>query len=200
MPHTTLSHTLPATLMESADCFCVCLSRCVQNTVLYHFIVHYINRKNKRKISPLFSSLASFFSCPFVLPRSTSISWLLHTIITFRKMSHLPALAHKPPPTPPSPINSGNPYDGSILAAHGNVIVITINFRLGVLGKWKKYHFAVIVCRNISWHSHQPHTYTHIRAMVKITATAFEIWYRPWPSPSSSPFHSHINIYIYILV
>lgn len=30
--------------------------------------------------------------------------------------------------------NSGNPYDGSILAAHGNVIVITINFRLGVLG------------------------------------------------------------------
>lgn len=30
--------------------------------------------------------------------------------------------------------NSGNPYDGSILAAHGNVIVVTINFRLGVLG------------------------------------------------------------------
>lgn len=27
--------------------------------------------------------------------------------------------------------NSGNPYDGSILAAHGNVIVITVNFRLG---------------------------------------------------------------------
>lgn len=31
--------------------------------------------------------------------------------------------------------NSGNPYDGSILAAHGNVIVVTINFRLGVLGR-----------------------------------------------------------------
>lgn len=31
--------------------------------------------------------------------------------------------------------NSGNPYDGSILAAHGNIIVITINFRLGVLGE-----------------------------------------------------------------
>lgn len=30
--------------------------------------------------------------------------------------------------------NSGNPYDGSILAAHGNVIVVTVNFRLGVLG------------------------------------------------------------------
>lgn len=34
--------------------------------------------------------------------------------------------------------NSGNPYDGSILAAHGNVIVVTINFRLGVLGRQPK--------------------------------------------------------------
>lgn len=31
--------------------------------------------------------------------------------------------------------NSGNPYDGSVLALHGGVIVVTINFRLGVLGK-----------------------------------------------------------------
>lgn len=31
--------------------------------------------------------------------------------------------------------NSGNPYDGSVLAAYGNVIVVTINFRLGILGK-----------------------------------------------------------------
>lgn len=31
--------------------------------------------------------------------------------------------------------NSGNLYDGTVLAAHGNVIVVTINFRLGVLGK-----------------------------------------------------------------
>ncbi|XP_034471854.1 uncharacterized protein LOC117779690 [Drosophila innubila] len=30
--------------------------------------------------------------------------------------------------------NSGNPYDGSELAAHGNVIVVTINFRLGIFG------------------------------------------------------------------
>ncbi|XP_060810622.1 uncharacterized protein LOC106136893 [Amyelois transitella] len=29
---------------------------------------------------------------------------------------------------------SGNPYDGSILASYGNVIVITVNFRLGILG------------------------------------------------------------------
>ncbi|XP_014675706.1 PREDICTED: neuroligin-1-like [Priapulus caudatus] len=30
--------------------------------------------------------------------------------------------------------NSGNPYDGSVLASVGKVIVITINFRLGILG------------------------------------------------------------------
>lgn len=41
--------------------------------------------------------------------------------------------------------NSGNPYDGSILAAHGNVIVITINFRLGVLGKMYTNNF--IACK-----------------------------------------------------
>lgn len=31
--------------------------------------------------------------------------------------------------------NSGNPYDGSILASYGQVIVITLNYRLGALGK-----------------------------------------------------------------
>ncbi|ENN77157.1 hypothetical protein YQE_06296, partial [Dendroctonus ponderosae] len=30
--------------------------------------------------------------------------------------------------------NSGNPYDGSVLAAYGQVIVVTLNFRLGILG------------------------------------------------------------------
>nr|XP_033321217.1 uncharacterized protein LOC117217606 [Megalopta genalis] len=30
--------------------------------------------------------------------------------------------------------NSGNPYDGAILSAYGNVIFVTINFRLGILG------------------------------------------------------------------
>ena len=31
--------------------------------------------------------------------------------------------------------NSGNAYDGSILASYGEVIVITLNYRLGALGK-----------------------------------------------------------------
>ncbi|XP_042221835.1 neuroligin-2-like, partial [Homarus americanus] len=30
--------------------------------------------------------------------------------------------------------NSGNPYDGSVLASVGRVVVVTVNFRLGVLG------------------------------------------------------------------
>ncbi|XP_023220492.1 neuroligin-4, X-linked-like [Centruroides sculpturatus] len=30
--------------------------------------------------------------------------------------------------------NSGNPYDGSVLASYGLVVVVTINYRLGVLG------------------------------------------------------------------
>ncbi|KAL1471094.1 hypothetical protein MTO96_023873 [Rhipicephalus appendiculatus] len=30
--------------------------------------------------------------------------------------------------------NSGNAYDGSVLASYGNVVVVTINYRLGILG------------------------------------------------------------------
>lgn len=41
--------------------------------------------------------------------------------------------------------NSGNPYDGSILASYGDVVVVTLNFRLGVLGKltFNKYIFII---------------------------------------------------------
>ena len=31
--------------------------------------------------------------------------------------------------------NSGNPYDGSVLADQGRLVVITLNYRLGRLGK-----------------------------------------------------------------
>ncbi|XP_049537594.1 neuroligin-4, Y-linked [Anopheles darlingi] len=30
--------------------------------------------------------------------------------------------------------NSGNPYDGSVLASYGQILVVTINYRLGILG------------------------------------------------------------------
>lgn len=47
--------------------------------------------------------------------------------------------------------NSGNPYDGSILAAHGSVIVVTINFRLGVLGKFPFYYITFYLIKFCSF-------------------------------------------------
>lgn len=38
---------------------------------------------------------------------------------------------------------TGNMIDGSVLASYGNVIVITINYRLGILGKWLRRVKAV---------------------------------------------------------
>ncbi|RZF32114.1 hypothetical protein LSTR_LSTR003977 [Laodelphax striatellus] len=34
--------------------------------------------------------------------------------------------------------NSGNSYDGSVLASHGHIIVVTVNYRLGILGYLQK--------------------------------------------------------------
>lgn len=31
--------------------------------------------------------------------------------------------------------NSGNPYDGSVLASYAELVVVTLNYRLGILGK-----------------------------------------------------------------
>lgn len=31
--------------------------------------------------------------------------------------------------------SSGNPYDGSVLASYSEVVVVTLNYRLGILGK-----------------------------------------------------------------
>lgn len=42
--------------------------------------------------------------------------------------------------------NSGNPYDGSILASYGDVVVVTINFRLGVLGKFISNNIHQLTC------------------------------------------------------
>lgn len=31
--------------------------------------------------------------------------------------------------------NSGNPYDGSVLTSYADVVVVTLNYRLGILGQ-----------------------------------------------------------------
>ncbi|CAB0014878.1 unnamed protein product, partial [Nesidiocoris tenuis] len=41
--------------------------------------------------------------------------------------------------------NSGNPYDGSVLASYGDVIVVTLNFRLGVLGTSANFNKLIII-------------------------------------------------------
>lgn len=32
--------------------------------------------------------------------------------------------------------NSGNPYDGRVLAGYADLVVVTFNYRLGVLGEY----------------------------------------------------------------
>lgn len=34
--------------------------------------------------------------------------------------------------------SSGNPYDGSVLASYNEVVVVTLNYRLGILGEKNK--------------------------------------------------------------
>lgn len=41
---------------------------------------------------------------------------------------------------------TGNAYDGSVMAAFGHVIVVTINYRLGVLGKYKSVLRSLMCC------------------------------------------------------
>lgn len=37
---------------------------------------------------------------------------------------------------------TGNMFDASVLAAYGNVIVVTMNYRLGVLGKIARHFLS----------------------------------------------------------
>ena len=44
-------------------------------------------------------------------------------------------------------IGSGNAYDGSVLAWHGQIVVVTINYRLGILGKYLP-RYAAVPCKS----------------------------------------------------
>lgn len=39
--------------------------------------------------------------------------------------------------------NSGNPYDGTVLASYSDLVVVTLNYRLGILGKFPPPAFPV---------------------------------------------------------
>lgn len=40
--------------------------------------------------------------------------------------------------------NSGNPYDGTVLASYSEVVVVTLNYRIGLLGEFRL--FTVFHC------------------------------------------------------
>ena len=48
---------------------------------------------------------------------------------------------------------SGNLYDGRVLASYGNVVVVTLNYRLGILGKKYVNIFGFIM-------QYLPHNFT----------------------------------------
>ena len=47
-------------------------------------------------------------------------------------------------------MGTGNAYDGSVLAAYGHVVVITINYRLGVLGRLRSRQ-KKLGCCTVTW-------------------------------------------------
>lgn len=49
---------------------------------------------------------------------------------------------------------SGNMFDGSVLAAYGNVIVVTMNYRLGVLGKCVVPHYQAADAPDVNVYRH----------------------------------------------
>lgn len=50
--------------------------------------------------------------------------------------------------------NSGNPYDGTVLASYAELVVVTLNYRLGILGLYISFYlsfFFFLLLRLFKW-------------------------------------------------
>ena len=63
-------------------------------------------------------------------------------------------------------IGTGNAYDGSVLAAYGSIVVVTINYRLGVLGQNSTAHLVVAAVYIVRTKSNQNETLTFTQTPV----------------------------------
>lgn len=54
---------------------------------------------------------------------------------------------------------AGNSFDGTALAAHGRLIVVSINFRLGVFGKLSKSNLRTLISRDKRKRSQLSHSF-----------------------------------------
>lgn len=97
--------------------------------------------------------------------------------------------------------NSGNPYDGTVLASYGDVVVVTLNYRLGILGTFKsKLLLIPQLCIHIHNCTHGwPTTFNlcNVAAFICRLAHLFSL-----PLALSffiTPSHTHTNKYSHFL-
>src|SRR6218665_2090828 len=105
-------------------CACVRVFVCVYSRVRVHFDDCFKNYKSEMH-NPSFRSCIAMFS-------SSHLTFLFLYAIDKNETSSLAVVLFIHGET--YEFGTGNAYDGSVIASSGNVIVITMNYRLGILG------------------------------------------------------------------
>lgn len=83
---------------------------------------------------------------------------------------------------------SGNMFDGGVLAAYGNVIVVTMNYRLGVLGKFgARALFTCAIRHHVSHNSRTKLLLVHICVSLSEVVSSKLIPQGTWISHSPHP-------------